>query len=218
MTPLSSSILHVIEHPGWISANLGDSQTASWGPLQAQWHVIYWFKWPATLNYGHSIPSQIARFMGPTWGPPESCEPQIGPTNIAIRDRITGKEKICKETDIHHDSNNKHVITTYCPILYHWFPYKSQYSIRQPSTNQQIVFDRKYLVPQNFVGCHQPFSMMSSDRRLVPSLYLNQCKNTWRFIEVKKNHSPNILGRILTQHELISNCLINAFYWLWCVV
>ena len=35
MAPLSSSSLHVIEHPGWISANLGDSQTASWGPLQA---------------------------------------------------------------------------------------------------------------------------------------------------------------------------------------
>ena len=24
-------------------------------------------------------PSQIARFMGPTWGPPRSCRPQMGP-------------------------------------------------------------------------------------------------------------------------------------------
>ena len=27
-----------------------------------------------------SIHTQIARFMGPTWGPPGSCRPQMGPT------------------------------------------------------------------------------------------------------------------------------------------
>ena len=27
----------------------------------------------------HFIPSQIAKFMGPTWGPPGSCRPQMGP-------------------------------------------------------------------------------------------------------------------------------------------
>ena len=26
-----------------------------------------------------SIPSQIAKFMGPTWGPPGTCRPQMGP-------------------------------------------------------------------------------------------------------------------------------------------
>ena len=26
----------------------------------------------------------ISRFMGPTWGPPESCQPQIGPMSLAI--------------------------------------------------------------------------------------------------------------------------------------
>ena len=25
------------------------------------------------------IPTQIAKFMGPTWGPPGSCRPQMGP-------------------------------------------------------------------------------------------------------------------------------------------
>ena len=39
----------------------------------------------------HSLPiiSQIAKFMGPTWGPPGSCWPQmahVDPMNLAIRD------------------------------------------------------------------------------------------------------------------------------------
>ena len=37
-----------------------------------------------------TIPPQIARFMGPTWGPPGSCRPQmgphVGPMNLAIGD------------------------------------------------------------------------------------------------------------------------------------
>ena len=28
--------------------------------------------------------TQIARFMGPTWGPPGSCRPQVGPMYLAI--------------------------------------------------------------------------------------------------------------------------------------
>ena len=31
---------------------------------------------------------QIAKFMGPTWGPPGSCRTQMGPMNLAIRDTI----------------------------------------------------------------------------------------------------------------------------------
>ena len=34
----------------------------------------------ARLCSGHiSLSTQIARFMGPTWGPPGSCRPQMGP-------------------------------------------------------------------------------------------------------------------------------------------
>ena len=33
-----------------------------------------------------NVSSQIAKFMGPTWGPPGSCRPQMGPMNLAIRD------------------------------------------------------------------------------------------------------------------------------------
>ena len=29
--------------------------------------------------------TQIARFMGPTWGPPGSCRPLVGPINLDIR-------------------------------------------------------------------------------------------------------------------------------------
>ena len=32
------------------------------------------------------IPSQIANLMGPRWGPPGSCQPQMGPMYLAIRD------------------------------------------------------------------------------------------------------------------------------------
>ena len=45
--------------------------------LQVLWHLLTGI-------------SQIARFMGPTWGPPGSCEPQmgprVGPMNLAIGD------------------------------------------------------------------------------------------------------------------------------------
>ena len=36
-------------------------------------------------NYGHTTTTQIARFMRLTWGPPGSCRPHDGPTNLAIR-------------------------------------------------------------------------------------------------------------------------------------
>ena len=32
-----------------------------------------------TCNDGQDWGTQIARFMGPTWGPPGSCRPQVGP-------------------------------------------------------------------------------------------------------------------------------------------
>ena len=35
-----------------------------------------------------AILSQIAWFMGPTWGPPGSYRPQMGPMNLAVRDPI----------------------------------------------------------------------------------------------------------------------------------
>ena len=34
---------------------------------------------PSTFAVWHSSGSQIAKFMGPTWGPSGSCRPQIGP-------------------------------------------------------------------------------------------------------------------------------------------
>ena len=37
-------------------------------------------------NSPRKLTTQIAKFMGPTWGPPESCRPQMGPMNIAIRE------------------------------------------------------------------------------------------------------------------------------------
>ena len=39
------------------------------GTIMVPWHRI----------------TQIANFMGPTWGPPGSCRPQMGPMKLAIR-------------------------------------------------------------------------------------------------------------------------------------
>ena len=42
-----------------------------------------WFLGPFSINISakfiHYICSQIVKFMGPTWGPPGSCRPQMGP-------------------------------------------------------------------------------------------------------------------------------------------
>ena len=37
------------------------------------------------LRSGSGGSTQIARFMWPTWGPPGTCRPQVGPMNLAIR-------------------------------------------------------------------------------------------------------------------------------------
>ena len=45
--------------------------------LNQQWIIFNW----TVMNI-----SQIAKFIGPTWGPPGSCRPQMGPMNLVIRD------------------------------------------------------------------------------------------------------------------------------------
>ena len=40
---------------------------------------------PFCLGLNVLMPTQIAKFMGPTWGTPGSCRPQVGPMNFAIR-------------------------------------------------------------------------------------------------------------------------------------
>ena len=37
------------------------------------------------IGPGYALLPQIAKFMGPTWGPPGSSRPQMGPMNVAIR-------------------------------------------------------------------------------------------------------------------------------------
>ena len=40
-----------------------------------------------TMCILYEIP-KIARLMGPAWGPPGSCRPQVGPMNLAILDYV----------------------------------------------------------------------------------------------------------------------------------
>ena len=46
------------------------------GPLIHMSDALYWM-WPSKSE--HWLLSQIAKSMGPTWGPPGSCRPQMGP-------------------------------------------------------------------------------------------------------------------------------------------
>ena len=39
-----------------------------------------------------NITSQVAKFMGPTWGPPGTCWPHVGPVNLAIKDHKQTKD------------------------------------------------------------------------------------------------------------------------------
>ena len=51
----------------------------------------FWLRFPVWNRMKYSScgegwqASQIARFTWPTWGPPGSCWPQVGPSNLAIR-------------------------------------------------------------------------------------------------------------------------------------
>ena len=58
----------------------------SWVPISHfEWHHLIHIgylkiterKWSFTMNKGNL--TQIAKFMGPTWDPPGSCQPQMGP-------------------------------------------------------------------------------------------------------------------------------------------
>ena len=64
-----------------------------------QWS--FWLMWPGkvsqtlqwrihihiytSIRHFWLMPTQIAKVMGSTWGPPGSCWPQMGPMNLAIR-------------------------------------------------------------------------------------------------------------------------------------
>ena len=53
----------------------------------------------------HKI-SQIANFMGPTWGPPGSCQPQMGPM-LAPRTLLSGIWIKFLRTDLPNAANNQ---------------------------------------------------------------------------------------------------------------
>ena len=50
----------------------------------AHWPLLWVVKGVCEIQ-GWSWFTQIAKFMWPTWGPPGSCGPHVGPMNVAIR-------------------------------------------------------------------------------------------------------------------------------------
>ena len=89
------------------------------------------------------VPSQIAKFMGPTWGPPGSCRPQMGPT-LAPWTLLSGITSMayCK--------------TAVTSLLMHW----SYYSLELSHTCGQfyVIFFLLLviLVPSGFMWCIHP--------------------------------------------------------------
>ena len=47
----------------------------------SKYSIYRWFEttWCSLRRHYNHITTKIARFMGPTWGPPGSCRPQMGP-------------------------------------------------------------------------------------------------------------------------------------------
>ena len=89
----------------WLMFELpGCEWTHGWVKLtnQAQWPLtqavnlihpnqsahVMWFThnaplWKSSSEFTHlDVATQIAKFMGPTWGPPGSCRPQMGPMSV----------------------------------------------------------------------------------------------------------------------------------------
>ena len=67
-TPLSEPILTQFTAGSGLFSHRNDFLGTSKGK--------YWVWWTKSLSI---IRYQIAKFMGPTWGPPGSCRPQMGP-------------------------------------------------------------------------------------------------------------------------------------------
>ena len=67
-------------------ANTSNQAKLSWYNLEIILNVFSWethapvseLTWPCGPS-SICVPSQITKFMGPSWGPPGSCRPQMGP-------------------------------------------------------------------------------------------------------------------------------------------
>ena len=106
--------LHGIETTSWPqrivpgkSAAGGRALTYQWfGDIQSNrniwWNIVwqntlaksmitqFYASWFSDAVYRHNSATQIAKFMGPTWGPPGSCRTQMGPT-LAPWTLLSGK-------------------------------------------------------------------------------------------------------------------------------
>ena len=71
-----SFLWYVITHPCPKSNSISAKQPQK---LKHGWIITYpSFMWTLSLTNA-GLATQIAKFMGPTWGPPGSCRPQMGP-------------------------------------------------------------------------------------------------------------------------------------------
>ena len=89
---ICSHILIIVESPSPVFSQFEDYELATISSaidgnpgtqnvfkVYCKWDVCIWRRGPHVQCAWLCNISQIAKFMGPTWGPPGSCRPQMGP-------------------------------------------------------------------------------------------------------------------------------------------
>ena len=97
--------------------------------------------------------------MGPTWGPPGSCQPQMGPM-LAQWTLLSGKSTLVQVMSQLHC----HAV---CDILLHW-----------NISYQRSIIRLSSLLPTNAIGQHKAGSTLAQVMACwltAPSHYMNQC-------------------------------------------
>ena len=78
----------------WGDALLCNVLLALSGPIPRMIHDKPLITQPLDTDMRNYITTEIAKFMGPTWGPPGSCRPQMGPM-LAPWTLLSGNNLIC---------------------------------------------------------------------------------------------------------------------------
>ena len=168
------------------------------------WNTRFHSNLSESLHWLWGSHTLIAKFMGPTWGPPGSCRPHVGPMNFAIWDAIASvpvKQSWGIWVNKLHESNNNdsnnnkmmHTETlcinhgTYCTLQRWHYPYCRQntccYSLPRHYLNSADVSSirpNRTGSSVNFIKIYLfPFKEMLLKVALVLSLS-SWCLERWR--------------------------------------
>ena len=100
--------------------------------------------------------SQIARFMGPTWGPPGTCRPQMGPMNHAIR-LVVDVRTLANDAMIYLIEYICHELQSGGPFHEQFFHHNSN-SMKTPFYTHPSCSD---VIAMNFFTRHNNYAVMA---------------------------------------------------------